>query len=149
MEEKDNIKKLIEERKKVKGKKPRFIRKDSYKRSRLGKRRKKKVKWRRPRGKHSQVRTKRKGYIIQPSIGWGSPKKVRGFFREKTVRTIHTLKEMEKISSGENIFLAHIGKKLKIEFLKKAQEKGIKILNLKADKYFKKPKEEVKTEIKK
>jgi large subunit ribosomal protein L32e len=129
------IKNLLDVRTKTKKRKPKFIRKDSYKLSILGKKRKKKQKWRRPRGRHSQVRTKRKGYIIQPSVGWGSPKKVKGFIVNAEISRISTLKELDSFKKGDKIIIAHVGKKKKIDFIKKASEKGIIILNLKPNRY--------------
>ncbi|MEM2089953.1 MAG: eL32 family ribosomal protein [Candidatus Pacearchaeota archaeon] len=110
----------------MKKRKPKFVRKDSYRISRLGKRRKKKLKWRRPKGRHSKIREKRKGYLKQPSIGYGSPKRSHA-------KLIHNLSELESCKENEEIIIAHVGKKKRREIIKKALEKKIKILNLKPE----------------
>jgi len=127
--------KLLKTRSKVKKRKPKFQRKDSKKISKLGKRRKKKVKWRKPSGMHNKLRLKRAGYLRQPSIGWSSPKKVRGYIQDSLVKTISNVGDLEKINKGEMIIVKHIGRKKKIEIMKKAKEKNIVILNLKIKKY--------------
>lgn len=143
--------KLLELRKKLKKKKPFFIRKDSFKKSRLGKRRKKKQKWRRPRGRHSKLREKRKSYMSQPSIGWSSPKAVRGLINEFKPKLIHNAQELEKLEKDEIAIIGTIGKKKKIEIAEKAFEKNIKILNLNVKKFLEKVKieKEKKLEAKK
>lgn len=114
----------------MKRKKPEFIRKDSYKISRLGRRRKKKRKWRRPRGKHSKVREKRKSYPKQPSIGYGAPREEK---IKKQFKLIHNVEELESCKENEAVVIAHVGKKKRKEIIEKAKEKGIKILNLKKE----------------
>jgi ribosomal protein L32E len=54
--------------------KTRFVRPDTHLFVRIGKGRKKMQKWRRPRGKQNKTRLNRFGYLIQPGIGFGSPK---------------------------------------------------------------------------
>lgn len=109
-----------------KRKKPKFVRKDSHKISRLGKRRKKKLKWRRPKGKHSKVREKRKGYPKQPSIGYKLPEKER-----QVAKLVHNVDEINNCKENDVVIIAHVGKKKRKEIIKRALEKNIKILNLK------------------
>ncbi|UCD20871.1 MAG: 50S ribosomal protein L32e [archaeon] len=131
-------KKLLKQRRKVKKRKPKFLRKDSKKISKIGKKRKKKQKWRRPRGRDNKIREKQGGYSRQPSIGWGSPKKIKGFIGETLIKKVSSIEELKRIKDGEKIILAKLGKKKKIEIIKKALEKKIKILNIKTEKYIKK-----------
>ncbi|MCS7134503.1 MAG: 50S ribosomal protein L32e [Candidatus Pacearchaeota archaeon] len=106
----------------MKRKKPEFVRKDTYKISRLGRKRKKKRKWRRPRGRHSKVREKRKSYPKQPSIGYSKGKK-------ESIKRVHNVEELENCSEGEKIIIAHVGKKKREEIIKKAKEKNIIVIN--------------------
>jgi len=62
------MKKLLELRKKIKQRKPEFIRQDAHKKAKL------KRKWVRPRGIDSKIRLGLKGYGKKPSTGWSSPK---------------------------------------------------------------------------
>ena len=50
-----------------------FRRRDWHKYKRLGKKDKKKVKWRKPKGRHNKMRESRKGYAASPSIGMKKP----------------------------------------------------------------------------
>ncbi|MCL6500770.1 MAG: hypothetical protein K6T16_01905, partial [Candidatus Pacearchaeota archaeon] len=124
--------------------KPLFIRKDSFKKSRLGRGRKKKRKWRRPRGRHSKLREKRKGYIKQPSIGYGRPQSTRGYINNLKPKIIRNAKELESIREGEIAIIGKMGKKKKIEIAKIALENKIRILNLNSEVYLKKIEEEKK-----
>ena len=65
---------LLQLRKRIKAKKPNFVRQDSHKQKEV------KKKWRKPKGMQSKMRLKKKGYRKSVSIGYGSPKKVNGFF---------------------------------------------------------------------
>lgn len=126
---------LIEFRKILKRRKPKFLRKDTFKKSKLGKRRKKKQKWRRPRGRHSKLREKRVGYMIQPSIGWSSPKAVRGFMKGARPKLIFNVKDLQNLKEDEIAILGKVGKKKKIEIAKEAITKNICIGNLNTKKF--------------
>ncbi len=147
--ENKDFKKLSSFRKILKRRKPVFLRKDSFKKSKLGKRRKKKQKWRRPRGRHSKLREKRTGHMIQPSIGWRSPRKVRGFVQEFRPRVIYNPGELENFSKDEIAVLGKVGQKKKIEIVEKAMEKNIKILNVNTKKFIEKIKAEREEKLKK
>ncbi len=108
-----------------------FVRRNWTKFSRLGKKRKKKQVWRRAKGRHSKIREKRKGYPIKVMIGFKQPAKAKPIF-------VSNMKELEKIRKGETIIVGKLGMKKKIEIIKKAKEKGIKIQNLKVNKMLKK-----------
>ena len=70
------MKELLALRKKLKKKKPKFYSQEYHKKIRLGKR------WRKPRGTDSKVRLKLKGHVNRVSVGYGSPRKVRGLTRD-------------------------------------------------------------------
>lgn len=117
---------------KIKKKKPKFVRKDSNKLSKLGKRRKKKQKWVRPRGRDNKLRLKLKGYGNWPVIGYSQAASVRGTLKGLKPVLVHNLLELESVSKEEIAVLAAVGLKRKIELAKRASEKGIKTnINLK------------------
>ena len=124
---------LLELRKQIKRKKPDFIRQCHTKKTRLT------AKWRKPKGIHSKMREKRKGHRKSPSPGYGSPKKVKGLhvLGLKSVRIISN-KDLGNIdANNEGIILsATLGLRKKIEIIKKAVEKKIKILNIKDPEQF-------------
>jgi len=113
-------------RAKMKRKKPDFMREGSKNFKRVGK------KWRRPRGRQSKLREhkKNKGFIPHP--GYGSPRSVRGLhpsgFEEVLVFNI---KDLEKINPEKQAcrIASVVGKKKRIEIMKKTEEKKIKVLN--------------------
>ncbi len=122
-------------------KKPKFLRRSADKYSKLGKKRKKKQKWKNPNGRDNKMREKRRGYPAVVSIGYKSKKD-----REENpiIKNIQELLKTEK----KEVILGKIGKKKKLEILEKAKEIGIKILNINEKKYLKKSKQKT-GEIKK
>jgi large subunit ribosomal protein L32e len=109
-----------------------FLRRTWYKFSKLGKRRKKKQVWRKPTGRDNKMREKRKGYASVVSIGYGKGEK-----NIEKNKIVYTLKELEQLKE-KSVILGKVGKRKKIEIVKKAKEKGIKILNVNEKKYLKK-----------
>jgi large subunit ribosomal protein L32e len=101
----------------------------------LGKGRKKKQGWRKPKGRDNKMREKRRGYPAVVSIGYKNEKR-----KEKTfvIRNINDFNKIEKTSKEDVFLLGRVGKKKKIEIIKKAKEKGIKIKNINAKKFLKK-----------
>lgn len=88
--------------------------------------------WRKPKGSQSKVRKRKKGKIKMPSIGYGAPKKLR-YLHPCGLREVlvHNLKEVEKVNPKEEAIRisAKVGRRKRIEIMKKAEELGIKVLN--------------------
>lgn len=122
------MKELLEIRKKLKEKKPKFIREDSHKKKKL-----RRSGWRRPRGHHSKLRLNVKGHKPVISSGYRSPNAVRYLHRTGlkaiTVRNILELKNINPKIEG--ILIGKVGQKKKIEIIKEAQASKVTILNLK------------------
>jgi len=114
--------------------KPHFYRQGWYKFLRLGKKAKKRRRWRHPTGGDSKTRLKVRGKAARPTIGWGADKsefgKVQGFVPVR----VENLMQLENVNKGEAIIIASIGKKKRMAIIAKANEKGIKILNKYMDK---------------
>lgn len=115
----------------AKKKKPKFLRKGWNKYSKLGKRKKKKQVWRKPKGRDNKMREKRRGHGPLVKIGYKSGEK-------KSRIVIKNLKELQRLKGNETIFLEKMGKKKKTEIAKKAKEMKIKIENLNVKKLLKK-----------
>ncbi|MBI4154592.1 50S ribosomal protein L32e [Candidatus Woesearchaeota archaeon] len=116
--------KLLELRKEIKKKMPSFVRQGYNKKRRLGK------KWRRARGRHSKMRVGFRGKANVVNPGYGSPKAVRGLdlngFKGIVVNNVNDLNKVkDNIIIGKNV-----GQKKRLELIKTALEKKIKILNL-------------------
>jgi large subunit ribosomal protein L32e len=125
---KKETKNLLKLRRRIKKKKPSFKRQEySYKKSkRFGK------VWRRPKGKHSKLRMKENARGRSPGTGYSSPKFVRGLnpsglkevsvSRPKDVEKLDPKKQAAVISKG-------VGKKKRLEIMKLASSKGVKVSN--------------------
>ena len=99
--------------------------------SKLGKGRKKKQKWRKPRGRDTQMRLQKKGNPKIVKIGYKKQKKKKELIIIRNINELLNVKE-------KRVILAKIGKKKKIEVLKKAKEKHIEIVNINIKKFLKK-----------
>jgi len=117
---------LLELRRYIKDKEPGFIRQESWRYVRV------KENWRRPRGIDSKMRLKKKGKPPLPGIGYRVPKLIRGRhpsgFKEVLV---YNVKDLEKIDPSREAARigSTVGKRKRIEIIKKADEKGIRVLN--------------------
>ncbi len=107
-----------------------FLRQDYMRHIKLGKHRKKLQKWRSPKGMHSKMRNKRKGYPASPSVGYKSPKKEKGKILGLNPKIINNMKDLQNTAKNNIIIISQkIGARKRIEIIKKASESGIKILN--------------------
>ena len=118
-----------------------FLRRTSNRYSKLGKGRKKKQIWRRPTGRDNKMREKRRGYPARVSIGYKKTKK------EKEI-IIQNPKELEKVNKKSIIVVGNVGKKKKIEIVKRAKELKIQLSNVNVNTFLEKNKLK-KKEIKK
>jgi len=113
--------------------------------SKLGRGRKKKQKYRRATGRHNKIRENKKG----------NPKKVRIGYKKSErnkvseVKIIVNIRGLSELGKGIKIMLGKIGKKKKIEIVKKAKELGVKIQNINIEKFLKKIEKEREEKIKK
>lgn len=107
----------------------RFLRRAWWKYKKLG--RKKKLKWRRPKGRDNALRLRKKGYQRAVEIGYRKRKKERGKINNLTPIIIRNIKELNNVGKNEIAIIARVGRKKKNEILKKANEMKIKILNMK------------------
>jgi large subunit ribosomal protein L32e len=110
-------------------KKPKFLRRKNKAYSKLGKGRKKKQIWRRPTGRDNKMREKKKGHPVSVSIGYKSTDK-------KEAIVVKNISELENAKMNE-IIIAKVGKKKKLEIANKAKEMKIKIKNMNPEIYLK------------
>jgi large subunit ribosomal protein L32e len=122
-----NDKRLMELRKKIDKKRPSFRRVESWRYKRVA------DSWRKARGIDSKTRKKKKSGVKSPTIGYRSPKKVRGLhpsgYREVLVSTIDDLKNLSKKKHALKIS-GKLGAKKRIVLTDYCQRRGFKILNL-------------------
>jgi len=107
-----------------------FVRQESSRHSRIGKNRKKLQVWRKPKGRDSKMRLKRKSYPAVPLVGYKTPKKDFGKISGLIPVLVHNSNELNRIPQNSIVIIARIGAKKRMELLKIATEKKIKILNV-------------------
>ena len=118
---------LLKKREKEKGKRPNFARQEWFRYKKLDK-----DTWRKPRGTHSKARQNLKYRSNVVSIGYRSPKEVRGLhpsgFEEVLVHNPDDLDDVDP--ETEAIRIAHsVGMRKRISIEDKADELDIRILN--------------------
>ncbi len=122
----EEMKRLLNVRKKQKSKKPEFKQTDSHKKKKL------EDYWRKPDGIHNKTRYALKGKTPLVEAGYGSPAAVRGLhpsgFEEVLVRTP---KDVEALKVGRQAarIARTVGSRKRAIIEKKAAELGLKILN--------------------
>jgi large subunit ribosomal protein L32e len=128
-----------------------FLRRNTGEYSRLGLRRKKLQKWRKPKGRDNKMRLRRKGVPKTVEVGYKQDSKTRGKVDGKEIIEVRSLKEIENVGKNKIVILGKVGMKKKIEMLEAAKKKGIKIKNFDDSKVRKKEKkvEEKKSDVKK
>ncbi len=121
-----------------------FLRRTWSRYLKLGKKRKKKQVWRKPKGRDNKMREKRRGWPAVVSIGYKKRKSGK-----KNFKIIRNLKDLTGIGKNEIVIIGSIGKRKKIEIVKKAKEMKISIQNVNIEKFLKKfQKKEKKNESK-
>ncbi|MEM0379308.1 MAG: 50S ribosomal protein L32e [Nanopusillaceae archaeon] len=124
-----NIFSLLRIRKKIKRKKPEYLRVYWYKKIRLKNR---KDSWRRPKGIHNKIRKKIKGKPEMVEVGYGSPREVKGLLRNgKRPVLVHNIEELEKIDKEKEIAViaSTVGRRKREQIIKRAKELNIEIYN--------------------
>jgi len=88
--------------------------------------------WRKPRGKHSKMRARKKGKPCSVSIGYKSPEPVRGLTRagKKRIRVFNVsdLKTVDA-KSEQAVIASGVGRKKRLEIMKTAEELKIRVAN--------------------
>ena len=107
-----------------------FLGRNTVKLSKLGRGRPKIQRWRAANGRHNKIRKNRFGYTKSPRIGFKSARDESGKINGKIPILITTIKDFSKVNKENIIIMSRrIGAKKKIEFMKKASEMNIHILN--------------------
>ena len=116
---KNNFEEMLKLRKKIKKKKPIFIRQDFQVK-------KLKKKWIKAKGIHSKMRRKMAGHILMPNPGFGSPRAVRGLNKDGLLDVIvSNVNDLAKVKSGCCAVISRgVGMKKRIEIASRCRNKG-------------------------
>ena len=118
-------KELLELRKGIKKKKPTFLRRNHNTKKRLSKN------WRKPKGLHNKMRLNKKGYAKTLRHGYGSPALVKDLDYKTGLMPVivHNKNELLALTKDQGALISStVSAKKKLELIKVAQEKNIKIL---------------------
>ena len=119
-------KELVEARKKVADKRPRFVRQESWRYDRLAEN------WRKPKGKDNKMRRQVSGVPQIVKVGYRGPKYTRGLHPSGyTDNIIFNVNDLNKLDPKKDAArLAHtVGARKRKEIISKATSMQIKILN--------------------
>jgi large subunit ribosomal protein L32e len=119
-------KELVEARKKVADKRPRFVRQESWRYDRLAEN------WRKPKGKDNKMRRQVSGVPQIVKVGYRGPKHARGLHPSGyTDNIIFNVNDLNKLDPKKDAArLAHtVGARKRKEIISKATSMQIKILN--------------------
>jgi large subunit ribosomal protein L32e len=121
-------KKLLELRKEINARRPRFLPQDTQKRIEVGC-----DSWRKPKGMHSKMRDGLWGRPACVNVGYRGPAEVRGMHPSGLMPVIaYNTDQLEKIDAKtQGIIIGHVGGKNKIMILTACKQKGLTILNVK------------------
>ena len=113
-------------RKRLKSKKPKFRRQESWRYKRVDE------SWRKPNGIDSKMRKKVKGWPRSVEVGYRGPKAARYLHPSGYAEVlVHTVDDVDMVDpKNQAIRIAHtVGARKRIEITARAREKGIHILN--------------------
>ncbi len=127
-QERAEIERLLRLRKKLKSRKPEFLRTLWWKFPKF----KNDPKWRRPKGIDNPIRLKLKGRQPMPDPGYGSPAAVRGLHPTglEPVR-VSNVAELERLDPARHLVViaSSVGLRKRLEIARAAREKGFRVLN--------------------
>jgi len=123
---KQDLAKLLEIRKEIKARTPKFRRFESWRYVRID------DPWRKPKGIDNHMRLSVKGWPHLVKIGYRVPKQVR-YLHPSGLRDVlvHNMSELEVLSPFTDVarFSAGVGRRKRIELAKRAKELKIRVLN--------------------
>lgn len=97
--------------------------------SKLGRRKKKKQFWRRPRGRDNKMREERKGRPAVVKIGYR-----RSDSERKEISVVRNISDLERVEKESLVRIGKVGRKKRTEIVNAAKSNGIKLENVRPEK---------------
>jgi large subunit ribosomal protein L32e len=113
-------------RRRLKSKKPRFRRQESWRYKRVSE------VWRKPDGIDSKMRKRKKGWPRMVEAGYRGPRAARGLHPSGYAEVlVHTVDDVDRVDpKAQAVRIAHaVGARKRIEITARARERGIRVLN--------------------
>lgn len=113
---------------------PKFKRQENTRFSKLGHKRKKLHKWRKPKGRDSKMRIRRRGHGPSPLVGYRSSRAISGMIDGKKPILVHNVSDLSKINKDSIVIIAKVGAKKRLEIIAEAEKKNIAVHNMRKTK---------------
>ena len=121
-----------------------FLRQGYWRYSKLGLRRKKKLVYRKAKGRDNKVRLQEKGRLVKVKIGFKKSNKERGFVKGAKPVIVRSIEDLKKIKKNEIAIIGKLGMKKKLALVKYADENNLRLSNVNPKKFIKKVEEKLK-----
>jgi large subunit ribosomal protein L32e len=117
---------LLELRERLKSRKPKFLRQESWRYKRL------ETGWRKPKGKTSKMRRRLRGWPKLVKVGYKIPSAVRGLHPSGAIEVlVRRPEDLRGLDPARHVVrIAHtVGERKRIAIIQKSAELGLRVLN--------------------